>query len=1080
MLSPATTYYYRVRAVGAGGTSGNSAVISLLTPPAVPTATQATSITQTGFTANWNPVTGATSYSIDVATDAAFTSILSGYSNLAVATTSTGVTGLSSGVTYYYRVRSVNSGGNSTYSNTISLITIPADPIASSATAITTNSFTANWATSAGAASYLLDVATDNSFNSILSSYNNFLVNGTSSVISGLSSGTTYYYRVRATNSGGTSFNSATINVLTIPSAPVALAATAVNLNSFVANWSSVIGATFYTIDVATDNAFANLVYSNINVGNAFSYNAASLTTGTTYYYRVRANNSSGNSIYSNTISTTTLNVVTLQASALTFSNISSNSITANFTSGNGSSRIVVVSASALIGLPVNGITYSANANFGSGNTLGNGYVVYNGSSNNITVTNLAAATNYYFRVFEYSGTGGTENYLTTTSTNNPSNTSTVSVAPTAQPSAITFSQQTGTSVTVSFQAANPAPAGYIALRAAGSSPTTTPSSGTTYSIGAALGNATIAYVGNGTSFNETSLPTSTHYFYSIYSYNGSNSFISYLTSQPAQANVTLDVVAPVITFPSANPTSVNEGTTQTLGLNATDNFSVASVQLFHRGIAESTFTSSAATAGSGDTYSIQTQTSWYDALGMEYYFIATDENGNATTKPATSFFIKKVQPTLTYQIPASNGNGVNDYKIFSFPYSLSPSNSVDAVFPTVASTDISKFRMLWYNPTKKAYDEYAKGEFTKIDLSKGYWLLTSSATSASTTNATLPTFDRSHLDSIKLLPGWNQIGNPYPTAIKWSDVQNFIGQPAGTDTLSLYVYNSGWSKLKSIETLPAFSGGFVKNTSSTPITIYIPFLGQTAKGGRTINDDSGSDISQTSWQVDLSVLQEGNTNKIGGIGMDPKAHFGLDRFDDSNPPSFKGMPELLFEQKENSLNDLARSVVPTQSNYNWKFLVSGEVGKTTELNWNADLGQGNEQLFLLDEVTMQVVDMRAQQNYSFKLSEGQSFKIFFGKDLSITTDDVKLSQPFPNPSTEKKSNFILGLPDSNSNYSVNLQVFNSSGELIDVYSKNLLSGIHQLQWQMAESLIPGMYFYRVSVSDGKRNVSSTGKIIIQ
>ncbi len=94
----------------------------------VPTATAATSITATGFTANWSaPAIGiVTNYLLDVSTSSTFASFVSGYNGLIVSGTSQAVTGLTSSTTYYYRVRAdktsvTGQGGNS---NTISPITL--------------------------------------------------------------------------------------------------------------------------------------------------------------------------------------------------------------------------------------------------------------------------------------------------------------------------------------------------------------------------------------------------------------------------------------------------------------------------------------------------------------------------------------------------------------------------------------------------------------------------------------------------------------------------------------------------------------------------------------------------------------------------------------------------------------------------------------------------------------------------------------------------------------------------------------------------------------------------------------------
>ncbi len=96
-------------------------------------------------------------------------------------------------------------------------VTIPDAPVATSATDITHESFTANWNASSGATKYFLDVSTSSDFSSFVAGYDNKDVgNVTSSTVTSLNSSTTYFYRVRANNSAGTSSNSNTISVTTI------------------------------------------------------------------------------------------------------------------------------------------------------------------------------------------------------------------------------------------------------------------------------------------------------------------------------------------------------------------------------------------------------------------------------------------------------------------------------------------------------------------------------------------------------------------------------------------------------------------------------------------------------------------------------------------------------------------------------------------------------------------------------------------------------------------------------------------------------------------------------------------------
>jgi len=94
----------------------------------------------------------------------------------------------------------------------------PAAPTALSATNVTANSFTTNWASVSLATGYRLDVAVDSAFTNYVPGYQDLDVgNTTSRNVTGLAGNTFYYYRVRVYNANGTSPNSNVITVKTRP-----------------------------------------------------------------------------------------------------------------------------------------------------------------------------------------------------------------------------------------------------------------------------------------------------------------------------------------------------------------------------------------------------------------------------------------------------------------------------------------------------------------------------------------------------------------------------------------------------------------------------------------------------------------------------------------------------------------------------------------------------------------------------------------------------------------------------------------------------------------------------------------------
>jgi RHS repeat-associated protein len=124
----------------------------------------------------------------------------------------------------------------------------------------------------------------------------------------GLANGTTYFYRVRASNSVGNSAYSNQANATTqsLPGAPTGLTASAVSNTEITLNWTDAsTNETGFRIERKTG---AGGTYGEIAlVGvNATSYNNTGLASGVEYYYRIRATNNVGDSGYSNEASATT------------------------------------------------------------------------------------------------------------------------------------------------------------------------------------------------------------------------------------------------------------------------------------------------------------------------------------------------------------------------------------------------------------------------------------------------------------------------------------------------------------------------------------------------------------------------------------------------------------------------------------------------------------------------------------------------------------------------------------------------------------------------------------------------------
>jgi hypothetical protein len=268
--------------------------------------------------------------------------------------------------------------------------------------------------------------------------------------------------------------------------------------------------------------------YENLAVAGT-TQSVTGLTTETTYYYRVRATNACGTSSNSNVVEATTIcNAPVSNASSGVFSLVNTTSMDFAWTNGSGANRLVVVRAGAApTSIPVGNTSYSANADIALAPALGNGFIVYNGNSNHVTVTGLAPGTQYYFVVFEYNCGAGSEQYLTTSPLSSsrytlPANVALAEGCTDNVSHQLSWSFGSGLSTgVIIFARASATPSG------PGVSDASTYTANSDYSLSTDLGaKGRVVYIGTGNNVTVSGLSAGTNYTFAAYTYVNNTSTI--------------------------------------------------------------------------------------------------------------------------------------------------------------------------------------------------------------------------------------------------------------------------------------------------------------------------------------------------------------------------------------------------------------------------------------------------------------------------------------------------------------------------------------------------------------------------
>ncbi|MDR9414829.1 MAG: Ig-like domain-containing protein [Gracilimonas sp.] len=288
--------------------------ITKIAPPTLPVLElpqDGSTDVDTALTLEWQNVTNAAEYRVQVSTDNSFSTIIT---DSVLTTSSVFITSLNFNTTYHWRVKASNTGGESGWTNSFSFTTkdpIPEIPnLQAPANAATDQdtSLAFDWTAANNAQAYQFQLSEVSSFTSLIEDTSQ--LSNTTYQVDGLDYLTTYYWRVRSFGNQDTSAWSTTFSFQTKVEAPepttlVEPADMAVDLDTTLTlKWRDAARADTFLVQLSEQQALTNPIINSSITDTAITLSG--LQYNTTYYWRVQSKNATGSSSWSSTYSFTT------------------------------------------------------------------------------------------------------------------------------------------------------------------------------------------------------------------------------------------------------------------------------------------------------------------------------------------------------------------------------------------------------------------------------------------------------------------------------------------------------------------------------------------------------------------------------------------------------------------------------------------------------------------------------------------------------------------------------------------------------------------------------------------------------
>ena len=425
---------------------------------------------------------------------------------------------------------------------------------------------------------------------------------------------------------------------------------------------------------------------------------------------------------------------------------------------------------------------------------------------------------------------------------------------------------------------------------------------------------------------------------------------------------------------------------------------------------------------------------------------------------------------TLNYTENYPSYSNSSDYKSTDYRLIGIPGNSTKKINEFITGTQGEDWEVYWDNGNPEDY--YVKFDNSDNFLcapGRAFWLINTGNWTLNNVSVSSSPLDAQNLTTISISSNkFNLITNPFLVNVAWSDIvaynQGLTKQPT---------YWTG-NVLGLADTIKPFIGYLLDNTNSSLTEIKIPYLPSgLGKRGTNVN----------SWMINIEFKSGKYIDKTTVLGISPEANQTVDKFDMIKPRIMGEIPHLYFNRPDwdgehNEWGgDIRNNIMGVES---WDFIanIKNKIESNIKFN-NIQLVPDEFEVYLVDESTARVQDMRDNPSYSFipKINKARMYVIIGEKKLvqkeieKYIPTKFELLNNYPNPFNPATTIAVI-IPDKSN---IKLDVYNILGQRVaTLYNGELEQGIHYFEWNSSsdgELLSSGVYIYRLQ-AENRINIS--------